>query len=352
MESVGVGLVGAGAYGAFCLSAFEDIPEVRVVAICDSDKTRAERFAAQYNAAAYTQIESLLADPSVEIVALNTPPYLHGKQGLLTLQAGKHLFCEKPLALTLDDAQTLVDTAREKGLRLTIDYVMRRNPLWQLAASLQASGALGPLLYASLTNHAAGLDLPAHHWFWDKSKSGGIWVEHGVHFFDALAWVTNAEGEIIAGQSFVNSDYREDRVQALARYGDVAAHFYHGFTHNGYSERTTAQLVFALGYITLYEWVPTYMELTASAVVTGAIGPFLSPRWSIQRRADKNMLKLTIAVGMSKSALYQRCIQEGMRELAQAVRNPSLNLTVRGEHGVSSLKMALAAEAAQQLIQA
>src|SRR5690606_14636556 len=111
------------------------------------------------------------------------------------------------------------------GVRLTVDYVMRHNPFWDAAARLRRDGVLGRLLQMDLVNHAAGLDLPPDHWFWDPAQSGGIWVEHGVHFFDAFAWVAGAPGDVAASQAFARPDGAVDRVAALARYGEAAAHF-------------------------------------------------------------------------------------------------------------------------------
>ncbi|MBE2271255.1 MAG: Gfo/Idh/MocA family oxidoreductase, partial [Anaerolinea sp.] len=93
VEPVGIGLVGAGAYGEFCLAAFAEMPEVRIAAVCDTDAARAGHFASRYNVPAYTDLAALIADPTVEIVALNTPPFLHAEQGVAALDAGKHLFC-------------------------------------------------------------------------------------------------------------------------------------------------------------------------------------------------------------------------------------------------------------------
>src|SRR5438067_1337202 len=96
-QPLGIGLVGAGAFGEFCLAAFAELPQVRIVAVADTELARAEMLAGRYNARAYPALEALLSDSTVSIVALNTPPYLHAPQGMATLNAGKHLFCEKPL---------------------------------------------------------------------------------------------------------------------------------------------------------------------------------------------------------------------------------------------------------------
>src|SRR5205823_3883346 len=99
------------------------------------------------------------------------------------------------------------------------------------------------------------------HWFWDKHQSGGIWIEHGVHFFDAFQWVSNQRGKAIASHHYTRGDGATDRVEGLFRYGETAAHCYHGFDQSGQTEQTTVTLTFAHGYVTLREWVPTSLEL-------------------------------------------------------------------------------------------
>ena len=338
-QPVGIGLVGAGAFGEFCLAAFSEMPEVRIAAVADLDAARAKTLASKYGATAYGSLDALLADAAVEAVALNTPPYLHETQGLAAIAAGKHLFCEKPLALTIGGGAALIEAADARGIRLTVDYVMRRNPLWKAAAALRKGGVLGRLLHMSLTNHAAGLNLPDNHWFWDEAKSGGIWIEHGVHFFDAFAWVAGIKGEIISSRRFARADGVVDRVEALATYGDAAAHFYHGFTHSKETEQTAVALTFERGHLTLREWVPTVLELTTDVDID-ALQAYLPP--VSERMQDGAMTRYTVQLE-SKSQLYREAIQAGMRDLARAVRDPHAQLAVDGTHGLASLRMAAAA---------
>ena len=337
-QPIGIGLVGAGAFGEFCLAAFSEMPEVRIAAVADLDVDRAGALASQYGAAAYGSLDELLADSAVKIVALNTPPYLHETQGLAAIAAGKHLFCEKPLALTVEGGEALVGAAESRGVLLTVDYVMRRNPLWAAAAALRESGVLGRLLHMSLTNHAAGLNLPDNHWFWDSPKSGGIWIEHGVHFFDAFAWVAGTDGEIISSRQFARPDGIVNRVEALAVYGDTAAHFYHGFTHSSKTEQTAVALTFERGHLMLREWVPTVLELTTDVAFDELR---MLPPVSAQTR-NGSMTCYTARLE-AKSQIYREAIRAGMRDLAQAVRDPASRLAVDGTHGLASLRMAVAA---------
>ncbi len=330
-QPAGIALVGAGAFGAFCLAAFSQLSEARIAAVVDVDAERAERFAAQYGARACTQLADALADPDVSIVALNTPPHLHAQQGLAVLRAGKHLFCEKPLAMNAAEGEALAQAAAENGALLTVDYVMRYNPLWQLCADLRQSGVVGDLLHMDLANHAAGRDLPPRHWFWDHARSGGIWVEHGVHFFDAFAWVAGVPGEVLASDAL-----GPQRVACLARYGAAMAHFYHGFTHSGRDEQTTVHLTFERAHVTLSGWVPTYVSILTDAE-THRIESLMPEGYTLSAAAGGQRL-LTATLG-DKAAAYTQAIQAGMRNLIAAIRGKE-DLRVTAAHGLASLRMA------------
>jgi len=339
---IGIGLVGAGAFGQFCLKAFAAMPEARIVAVADIDAGRAREQAAQYGARACTGLADLLADDGVAIVALNTPPYLHHAQGLAVLEAGKHLFCEKPLALTEAEGAALIRAADEHGVRLTVDYVMRHNPFWAAAAALRQSGVLGALRHMDLANHAAGLELPDDHWFWTPEKSGGIWIEHGVHFFDAFAWVAGQPGEVTASQAFTRPGGVIDRVEALARYGATAAHCYHAFDQSGATEQTTVTLTFERGYVTLREWVPTSLELL-TPVPPGRWQALLPGEVALASLPD-GRFRATASAPEGKSAVYRASIQAGLRNLIRAVRGAE-PLAVTGRMGLDSLAMACRARA-------
>lgn len=341
---IGLALVGAGAFGTFCLEAFAALPEVQIRAIVDTDAQRAHEAAQRYNAQPYTRLESILDQPDIAIVALNTPPYLHARQGLAVLNAGKHLFCEKPLALTVEAGTRLVERAHSQGVLLTVNYVMRHNPLWRLAALLRQSGVLGTLRHMSLMNHAAGLELPDDHWFWDPTLSGGIWVEHGVHFFDAFALVAGTDGQIVASHYFTREDGAIDRVEALARYESVGAHFYHAFDQSAQTEKTTVHLAFQDGYVTLHEWVPTRMVITStlSAVdLRSLVAPHGEALSSLVIEADGSTMD--IRTPGEKSTVYQQGIQQGMRALVYAITHEQPeSLQVTGDIALKSLRLALA----------
>ena len=99
--------------------------------------------------------------------------------------------------------------------------MQRYNPLFEIVRHLVEQKLLGTLLHGYFENYASDENLPAEHWFWDREKSGGIFVEHGVHFFDMFAgWL--GTGEVVASQANCRAGTNiEDQVQCTVRYRDA-----------------------------------------------------------------------------------------------------------------------------------
>jgi len=355
---MGIGLAGVGGFGRFCLDAFAEMPECAVAAAADVDPARA-RMAAAFGARVYTRFEDLLADPGVDIVAINTPPHLHASMALGAARAGKHLFVEKPLATSLDDARRVIGAAREAGVQLTVDYVLRFHPLHQLTAQIVRSGAFGPLQYFSLENFATDDTLLPDHWFWDPAQSGGIHVEHGVHFFDACNQLAGRGPDAASGTVQARDDGRADRVSATVRYGDgVLATFYHSFNRIGFIEQTTIRVACARGHLTLSGWIPTELALSGLVDAGGlaALGEMLGDDLRVLARYEGE--RAVFAHGGATETLaarvearieapdrqgdYRRAIQAGMWTLVAAIRGDA-PLVVTPEDGLASLAVALAA---------
>lgn len=167
-QSYGLGLVGAGNFGQFCLNAFQKLPNLNLVAVCDKDADQAHAIAAEFGMKSYSHIDELLADSTVDIVAINTPPSSHAALSMAALQAGKHVFCEKPLATSLADAEAVLRLAGEKRVILSVDYIMRANPLYRLVKQLSElqvgdKHCFGRLQRCSLENFAADENLGRDH---------------------------------------------------------------------------------------------------------------------------------------------------------------------------------------------
>lgn len=353
-----VGIIGYRGFGAFCTEAYHDAHVARVVAYAGRDPQAMAATAAKYGVPhTYTDWREMARDPDVEIVHIVTPPDSHAEMAVYALNAGKHVFVDKPLATKDEDAQTILAAARANGRHVGINYVMRYNPLYRAVQAIAAQGLLGPLTHVGFENYASDEGLGDDHWFWDAQKSGGIFVEHGVHFFDIVGGIVNAPAVSVLGKTWTRDDgtAKEDRVQALVSYANgVEASFYHAFNRPGALEKQTCHFAFARGHVTLHGWTPTKLTLMAltddaqadalSTIVPNiAFAPFDGPvRGNGQDYAVTRKAAADWQLG-DPTPVYKQTVTDAMQDFAQAVRDPSHSLTVSAEDGARSLAVAVAA---------
>lgn len=152
MERIGVGLIGTGfmgkchamAYGAV-KAVFGDVPAIDRVSLCDVDAAHAAKMAQEFGfAQSTTDWRQLLADKSISLISITSPNGMHREMAVAALAAGKHVWCEKPMALTLEDAEAMTAAAgRAKHQATALGYGYLRNPALQFARQLIEEGAIG-----------------------------------------------------------------------------------------------------------------------------------------------------------------------------------------------------------------
>lgn len=259
-----IGAVGAGGFGLFALQHFTQIPGVELAAMAETHREAAFAMAQRFGIPEIETLELLVARPDIDLVYISTPPFLHHPQALKALQAGKHVICEKPLALNLSQADELLAVAQSKGLLLIANLMQRYNPLFDTVQKLIETKVLGEFLHGYFENYASDESLRPNHWFWERPKSGGIFIEHGVHFFDLFAgWL--GPGQVVSAQRTLRPGSNlEEQVGCTLRFGDGATvNFYHGFTQPARMDRQEFRLLFERGDITLEEWVPVRARVRA-----------------------------------------------------------------------------------------
>src|SRR6185312_21956 len=130
MESeIGLGVIGCGGFGLFALQQFAQVPGIRLAGMAGTARPAAEAAARRYWLDDVVDVERLLTLPSVDLIYISTPPFLHYDQAKQALTAGKHVICEKPLALTVEQADELVVLARQKDRLLVTNLMQRYNRL-------------------------------------------------------------------------------------------------------------------------------------------------------------------------------------------------------------------------------
>jgi myo-inositol 2-dehydrogenase/D-chiro-inositol 1-dehydrogenase len=184
-ETVGVALIGSGRMGAFHAETLAlRLPQARLAAVVDPAPGAAERLAGPLGAdRAYTDVAQALDDPAVEAVVIAAPARSHANLVVAAAAAGKHVFCEKPMAVTLPDADRAIDAARAAGVVLQVGFNRRFAADWRAARALLDAGTLGtPRLLRSLTRDPGGFD-PA------RVLPDTIFLETLIHDFDTLRYL-------------------------------------------------------------------------------------------------------------------------------------------------------------------
>jgi predicted dehydrogenase len=362
-KEIGLGVIGCGGFGLFALQQFTQVPGVKLLGMAGTHRPAAAAAAKRFGVPDIEEIDALLARDDIDMVYLATPPFLHFSQTMKALAAGKHVLCEKPLAMNVAEAEAMVQSARTRDLLLVANLMQRYNPLVDAVKEVVTSRVLGEFLHGSFENNASDEGLNEEHWFWDRSKSGGIFIEHGVHFFDLFAgWF--GPGAVECAQVGVRPGTDiEEHVACSARFGDTGlVHFYHGFHQAGRMDRQQMRLVFERGDITLQEWVPTRAKVHAlaneeqtralCAMFPGArldvtVGYGAKDRSCSGRGRSIDayqQIELTHGEGRNKGHLYGDLLRALMADQLAWVRDRGHVRKVTEQNGLDSLVMACDAD--------
>jgi predicted dehydrogenase len=360
---VGLGVIGCGGFGLFALQHFTQIEGVRLVGMAGTHRPAAHAAAQRFGVPDIEDVDALLGRDDINLVYVATPPFLHHPQVMAALECGKHVICEKPLALTLEQAGAMIALARRRDRLVVANLMQRYNPLFGAIARLVRSRVLGELLHGHFENDASDESLPPDHWFWDRSQSGGIFVEHGVHFFDLFAgWL--GVGHVEAAQVGRRPGTRlEEHVHCTLRYGGTAlVDFYHGFHQAGRMDRQELRLVFERGDLVLYEWVPTRGRILAIAdergtrdlcdlfpgarldIVSGYVPKDRSCQGRHRLLDVHQMVELSFGEGQNKLVRYGQLLRSMMADQVAWIRDRAHQRLVTEENGRNSLAIAVAAD--------
>jgi predicted dehydrogenase len=181
-----IGVLGAGFAGAMHARSALRIEGVQVVAIAALPLEQAADLARECGSRVASAEEICAAD-DVDLVVVATPTHLHARYTTLAAKSGKHVFCEKPLARTLADAEAMVRACDEAGVTLAVGHVVRHFKEYQHAKRLLDDGTLGRPAIATMTrgNFAVG---SAREWYLDAAKSGGVVLDLMLHDLDTVRW--------------------------------------------------------------------------------------------------------------------------------------------------------------------
>lgn len=225
-QTLKIGLVGCGGLGSRHAANVESIEGAELVAVCDHERASAETLSEKLASqpAIYDTHRTMLSEQSPDAVLVVTPNFVHSPITVDAATSGAHVFCEKPMALTVEDCDAMIEAADNAGVFLMIGYVRRFQNAYREMKRLIDEGQIGEVRLAHTVRLGTGAPGGVAGWQLDRERYGGLFSMHS-HELDQLTWM--------AGDVRV--------VQAVMRYDDTS--------HNTVEESIFINLEFSSGAI-------------------------------------------------------------------------------------------------------
>jgi len=180
-----VGILGTGTMAKTHASGYRCIEGVQVAAFADEFPGSLEQIAKDYQAKAYVKYDDLINDPELDIIDVCLPTPLHKEFAIKAVQAGKHTFCEKPLARHLDDAIEIKKVVDASKVKFMVGHVVRFFPEFITIKHLIDQGKLGKIGIARSCRNS-GMPHGIKEWYHNQEMSGGVVLDLIIHDFDFM----------------------------------------------------------------------------------------------------------------------------------------------------------------------
>jgi scyllo-inositol 2-dehydrogenase (NAD+) len=323
MRKLGLGVVGVGEMGKRHAENLRRlVPEARLVAIADVAAQRAKQVADELEIEhAFGSLEEMLQRKDVDAVVIATPDKFHAQSIRMAASAGKNVFCEKPLAITLEDAEAALRAVSRAKVRLQVGFMRHYDPAYAAARKRIEGGEIGtPIVFKSVGRDKDEPPLSAY----QSGVNGMLFYTNSIHDFDLARWLM--QDEVLEVQSYTTTTVRPE----LAKYGDIVAgvvnlKFVHGAIGNIESH---AQAIY--GYDVRTEIIGSKGSIFVGTLQRTPVA-FLTAQGSSKNLADHFLSQFADAYLTEIRDFVQTMLSD---------RAP----TVTGEDGLRALEIAIAAE--------
>ncbi|MBW8348248.1 Gfo/Idh/MocA family oxidoreductase [Bacillus sp. IITD106] len=181
-----VAVVGSGKLGQRHLASWTKIEGIEIVGVIARNQERLNKVASEYATKAFNSIEELVANTDVDVIDICTPTHTHASLVMEAANHKKHVICEKPLALSSEEADDIIKVCAENNVQLLVGQTLRFFPEYVNARVQVKNGAIGN---PGVMRLSRGVPHPAEEsWYTDGSKSGGLFMDLGVHDLDWVLW--------------------------------------------------------------------------------------------------------------------------------------------------------------------
>ncbi len=194
--SIGIGIIGTGFARRVQIPAFLACDNVRIASVASGSIENAKATADEFGIEHFTnEWRETVRRDDIDLVCISTPPNLHLEMTLAAIESGKHVLCEKPMAMNVDEARQMTDAAKKAGVLALIDHELRFQPGRQKAFEMLREGAIGKIRHAKYNFQAPLRGDPKVGWNWwsDESQGGGALGAITSHIVDSFNWFLGTE---------------------------------------------------------------------------------------------------------------------------------------------------------------
>ena len=223
-----VGLIGAGFMGTMHSSVYSFLPNVKVAAVCDLDREKAEKIAQQQGAKVYTDPDALLADSSLklDLVDICLPTFLHAEYACKAAASGLNVLCEKPFALDLQSVDKIISAVDEAKVKLMVGQCVRFWPEYQVLKQVATEGRFGEIQGAWFSRLSPLPTWGWENWLLDPARSGGAAFDMHIHDTDFILYLLGKPQAVFStaiedqyGLSHISTQYLYDKLMVTAEAG-------------------------------------------------------------------------------------------------------------------------------------
>ncbi len=233
MEKVRFAVVGAGSMGKQHMKYMKEGNYAELVSVCDVNKVAAGEVATEYGIKSYTNYEECFDAGDVEAVLITTPHFFHPPIAIAAMERGLHVLCEKPVAVSVSDADRMTEAAEKTGVKYGVMFQRRTTPAMRKAKEIISSGELGEIWRTAMVETdsfrtQAYYDAAGWRGTW-AGEGGGILMNQGPHPFDVFIWLGGMPTKVFGRVQTLHHDIEvEDTASALLTYanggsGSIAA---------------------------------------------------------------------------------------------------------------------------------
>ncbi|ANH79823.1 hypothetical protein A8C56_01500 [Niabella ginsenosidivorans] len=244
-----IGIIGCGNRSKATIGSINSVPEIEISALCDIVPHKMAQRAALIKDGPrprfFTDYQKMLKEADLDAVAVVTPPGLHREHAIAAMEAGKHVFCEKPMALTVADCNAMLKVVEKTGKALQIGTQRRHAADYKLLVETIRTLPVGAIIYSDLNDYRGDWRVPAAdeyppgvgYWRLNQAQSGGAVFEMGAHIIDVNNWIMNSEPVTVSSIQGVNNPLLRKRDSmdhggVIVRYANNALMNYGSVVYN------------------------------------------------------------------------------------------------------------------------